>query len=410
MKSRIIKGSLILLIGFGLFNFLNFLYQSAMASLLSVTDYGILAALGAIIYIFTIFSESIQTVVAKYAVSNSNDEGRIKNLIKRSMRKSRYFATLSFGLYLIISIVLSIVLSIPYFLLALTGLLIYVVFLLPITRGAMQGLQQFTALSTSLVLESLFKLILGIVFVLLGWRVYGAIGGFLIGALFAFVISFMPLRKILKSNEKPFNAINIYSYAKPTTFITAIIVLFSSIDVLVVQILFNPETAGAYSIASILGKIVMWVSVPIGKAMFPLSAESQEQPLRNKKIFKTALIIICLLISGAVGFFALFSNATIYIFSHKVLPEAVAILPYLAIAFGFVALANVILLYKLSIGRVRGYSWLIIYNIIEILLFFIAPRTMISFVLAFVLSSAILFIGSIFAMNDKKLVRYIDSP
>ena len=129
MKSRIIKGSLILLIGFGLFNFLNFLYQSAMASLLSVTDYGILAALGAIIYIFTIFSESIQTVVAKYAVSNSNDEGRIKNLIKRSMRKSRYFATLSFGLYLIISIVLSIVLSIPYFLLALTGLLIYVVFL-----------------------------------------------------------------------------------------------------------------------------------------------------------------------------------------------------------------------------------------------------------------------------------------
>ena len=109
-----------------------------------------------------------------------------------------------------------------------------------------------------------------------------------------------------------------------------------------------------------------------------------------------------MLIVGVVGGFILFSDKAVYVFSGKLIPQTIAILPYLAIAFGFVALANVILLYKLSLGRTNGYYWLIIYNFIEIILFFVVPRTVISFTFVFVLSSVMLFIGSIFVMNQEK--------
>lgn len=373
-----------------------------MARMLSVQDYGILASLGAITYVFGIFSESLQTIIAKYTVLNAHDDGVIKNLLRKFMRKGRNFATLIFILYLIVSFLIYFFTSIPYMLLAINGLLLYVVFLLPVTRGVMQGKKQFSQLSLSLVIESTLKLTIGTILVFIGWRVYGAIGGLLFGTIIAFILSFIPLRKIFSSKEKQFNSVSVYEYAKPTTFITSIIVVFSTIDVLIAQVIFDSETAGAYAIASILGKIVMWISVPIGKAMFPLSAESQEQPLKNRKIFKTALGIIVILIFSVICFFILFSDKATQIFSGKSIPDVVKILPYLSITFGFIALANVILLYKLSIGRIKGYPILVIFCIIQIFLFLIFSRDILSFTFSFLISSVLLFIGAIFAMNYKK--------
>jgi O-antigen/teichoic acid export membrane protein len=57
-----------------------------MARMLSIIDYGILAALYAIIYILGIFIESIQTVMMKYS-SGENDNGRLKSLLKKTLKK-----------------------------------------------------------------------------------------------------------------------------------------------------------------------------------------------------------------------------------------------------------------------------------------------------------------------------------
>lgn len=402
MKSKIINGSIILLIGFGMFNFFNFLYQSIMARMLSVADYGILASLGAIIYIFTIFSESIQTIVAKYTVIGKDNE-RIKNLLKRGLKRCLKLSSLFFVGYLAVSLIVWKVLDISYPLLVLNGLLLYIVFMLPVTRGIMQGMKKFTQLSVSLVLESVFKIIIGVAFVFAGMKVYGAIGGFLMGMVIAFILSFIPLREVLKSREKHFNLDNIYSYAKPATFATAIVVIFSSIDILIAQAIFSSEDAGAYSIASMLGKIVMWVAVPIGKAMFPLSAESNENPIRSRKIFRTALMIIGLLVCGGILFFWLFPDFTVRIFSGKALSGAAEILPYLSVAFGLVAFANLILLYKLSLGDINGHYWLVACIAIELVLFFAMPHTMLSFSMVFILSAITLLIGSIFVKNKKSI-------
>lgn len=394
LDKKVMRGSFILLIAFGLFNIFNFVYQIAMARILSTEEYGVLATLFAIIYIFAIFSESIQTVIAKYTIESKNF-GQLRNMLRKSIMRGTKLATKLFLGYLLISILLSYFFKISYLLLALNGIIIYFMFLLPVSRGALQGRKQFLPLGTNLVIESIMKLILGIIFVLIGWKVYGAIGGFILGALISFLLSFISLKDIYKFKEEKFQGNGIYSYAKPTFFITAVIVLFYSVDVIIAKILFDDYTAGAYATASILGKIIVWLSVPIGKAMFPLSAESKNDTNKKNKVLVTTLIILSCLIIGMLGTFYFFSEEIVNLFSGEDIVESAKILVYLGISFSLIAISNIILLYQLSLGKIKRYKSLIICNLIEILLLMASGQNLERFALYFVISSAILLLGSI---------------
>ena len=402
-NKKVINGSLILLIAFGIFNLLNFLYQFAMARMLSISDYGILATLFAITYIFSVFAESIQTIVAKYTVEAKNN-GQVRGLLNKSLNKGSILATKIFIVYLIICLGLAYFFKISYLLLALNGIILYFMFLLPVSRGAMQGKKRFVALGSNLIIESAMKLILGAGFVFVGWKIYGAIGGFTLGALIAFLMSFIPLKNIYEAKEEKFTNDSFYSYAKPTFFITAIIVLFYSIDVIIVKILFDPVTAGAYAIASILGKVILWVTVPIGKAMFPLSAESRNDSQSNKKILSTTIVIMILIIVSILTLFYFLPDLIVRLFSGESIIEASRVLFYLGIAFGMISLANMIFIYQLSIGKIKKYRILILCNILEVLILISSYQSIERFSISFALSSFILLIASIlFARINRHL-------
>ena len=230
-NKTLIKGSFILLIAFGAFNFFHFLYQVFMARLLSVEDYSILAVLVAIIYIFTIFTESIQIIITKYA-TKENDKGKLKNIYEKSTRRGAKISLILFILYLIISIPLSFILKINYLLLSFNGLIIFFAFLLPISRGIMQGKERFSHLGINMIIESSIKLVIGILFVYLGFRVYGAVGGMIIGSAFAFLFSLFSIKDIRKFKEKKAETVGINDYAISTFLITTIIVIFYSLDVI----------------------------------------------------------------------------------------------------------------------------------------------------------------------------------
>jgi len=59
--------------------------------------------------------------------------------------------------------------------------------------------------------------------------------------------------------------------------------------------------------------------------------------------------------------FYLFPEFIIQIFSGKTIPEASNILFYLGIATSFLSIANLILLYKLSLGKIKGYFHLLVF-------------------------------------------------
>ncbi|MBS3089910.1 oligosaccharide flippase family protein [Candidatus Pacearchaeota archaeon] len=396
----LLGGSIVLLITFNLYNFLNFIYQFSMARFLTVVEYGVLAALFSIIYVLAVFTESIQTVVAKYS-SQESSLGRLKNLMNRSLRKSGIVALWLFIIYLIVSWPLSILLKIPYPLLALNGLVIFTSFLIPVTRGIMQGQRRFSALGGNLIIEAVTRLVVAIVSVLLlasffpEMKVYGALIGVIAAVFTAFFCSFIPLREIKKSKEESLATPNIYSYTAPVFLITLVIIIFYSLDVIIAKIVFDAETAGFYAIASILAKTMFWGTLPVSKAMFPLSAQNKEKHTSSSNVLWNALGILALI--SLVGLLIVYSlpEFIIYLFKGEYIQQSAQILIYVTLAMAIHSFSNLILLYKLSKGKTRGYWAFLSFIILEVGILWYFSSDIIQFSKAFVLTAIIFLIGSL---------------
>lgn len=398
LNKNLLKGSIILVIAFGFFNFFNFLFQLIMARMLTVAEYGILAALFSILYALLVASESVQTILTKFS-ANESDKGKLKNLLRKSVKKAFVVSLVLFILYLVIAIPLSPLLKIDYFLLALNGLMIFLVFFMPIGRGVLQGRERFKALGINMIVESVAKVIFGVAFVFIGWKVYGAVFGAFLGGLLAVLLSFVPLSDVLRSKEGTAKVSGIYKFAKPTLIITTVVVLFYSFDVLVAKVLFPAEVVGSYAIASILSKIIFWGTLPISKAMFPATSRKMKSD-KSENLFMNALGLVALLAFLALFVFYFFPELVVKIFSGKDLAMSSSILFYLGIATTLLSVANLILLYKLSLGKTKGYLLLFLFVLFEIVLLSYFSANLVQFSLAFITSAAVFLWGSVFLMND----------
>jgi O-antigen/teichoic acid export membrane protein len=340
-----------------------------MARLLSVSDFGILAALFSIVYIMSVFSESIQTIIAKYT-SKISQKGKLKNITKRATKRAFRLSIYFFVFFAVISLFLFRILDIKYFLLVLTGSMLIFIFTLPVTRGVLQGRKRFHSLGLSVFTEAFAKLVFSILFVLAGIGVYGAILGSLLGLVASFALSFVSLKDIFSSKETKAKTKEVYNYATPTFFIMLVVLIFYSIDVIIAKIVFLPEVAGAYSIASVIAKTIFFATLPISKAMFPLTSSGKNKK-HNENIFLSSVLLLFALIFVAIIIFYSFSNLIITVFSGKTIHLASAILVYLGIAFSLISITNLVLLYNLSIGKTKGYKLLSIFVVLEAVLLFI---------------------------------------
>jgi len=399
LNKALLSGSIILLIAFNLFNVLNFVFQFSMARLLTVEDYGVLATLFSIIYILGVFTEGVQTILAKYS-SSEKSPGKVKNLLKRSINRALIFSSILFLIYLAIAYPLSGLLKINYLLLSLNGLIIFTSFLTPISRGVMLGKKKFKSLGLNLVTDSTVKLVLAIILVLLGWKVYGAIAATIIGGVVAFLFSFRSLRAIMKSKEKEADASEIYNYSKPVIFLMLIIIAFYSLDVLVAKIVFPADIAGYYALASILGKTIFWGTQPISRAMFPLSAEKKT---KTRGLLYNSLALVIGLIVLALLLFYFFPDLILTIFSGKEdISQASGILFFVGVSFGLQSLANLAILYKLSKSKLKRYLLFIIFPIIEVILLFLFSSSLIEFSLAYLFASLIFLIGTLLFLKSEQ--------
>jgi O-antigen/teichoic acid export membrane protein len=394
LNRELIKGSILLMIVFNLASLVNFIFQSSMARMLSVAEYGVLGALSYFFYFFSIFSESVQTVVVKYTAT-LKDKGAIKNILFRTFKKSRNISLMLFMIFLVISIPFSYFLHISYYLLSLTGITIFTAFFLPATRGVIQGQKKFFSLGKNMLLESLTKLLLGILLIYAGWRVYGAIGATLLASFIALLFSFYSIKDIRKSEEKKTPALDIYSYSWPVLILTFSILAFYTADILIAKIVFSDEMAGQYAIASILSKIIFWGTQPISRAMFPISASEKKGDKEVSTSYLNALGLIfgCCVIALLV--FGFFSDFTVHIFSGKHYLSSSSILVYLGIATSLLSMANLNILYKISQGHTKNSSIFLVFFIIGIALLFMFHKTLIEFSIAFIVSSALFLWGSL---------------
>jgi len=405
-KDELIRGSIILLFMIVLFNFFNYLFQVSMAKILGPEEFGVVAVLMSIVYIISVPAETIQTIISKYTskFNAKKEDGKIKDLLMKATNKGIKISIILFLLFIPLSLILSKILKIEFFLIILTGTILFYVFTIPIQRGILQGKKRFTQMGGSLALESFVKVIFAIFLVSLGLKAYGAILGVIISCIIAgvWIVTFMlkDVNNAERIDEKFFGI-----YRENFSLLIAItsIVLIYSLDIILARIFFDSRLAGQYAFVSLLGKVILFISLAISKAMFPISSQNFEEGKKTNILLKKAVIIvsgISLIISLIYFFIPEIVIKVISLGSNEYVGAA-EILFILGLTYSLLSLTNVLILYRASINKLsmrKGYSFFI-FVMLMIGLMFLFRQTLLSFSLAFLATSTIMFLYSLLLLK-----------
>lgn len=401
------KGALILFITLNIFNFLNLLFHFIMGRMLGPADYGILAALMSLIFLHGIPSESVQNLVSRYTskFNVKKENGKIRYLMSRAISKGIFIVIVLYAFLLIISLFLANFLDISFWLIALTNLMIFAAILAPILRGILQGRKKFTKLGISYIIEAIVKIIVAIFLVGIGFQlgsnfqIYGAMTGVLVGAFVALLFSLYFNIDLNKQKIKRTHFENVYTESVHYIIAMIVILLAFNIDILLAKRFFEAELAGKYAVLTILGRIIYLGVFSISKAMFPITSEKYEINSNTKSLFIKSLAVVVTLCIIGVMVYALFPKLIIFILYGSLYTDVSNLLVYSGIALSFLALTNVVLLYCLSINGLKKSYYLFIFLIIEIVLLSLFHDSLLEYILAFMASTIIMFIGTLFLLR-----------
>ncbi|MDO8370135.1 MAG: oligosaccharide flippase family protein [Candidatus Nitrotoga sp.] len=141
---------------------------------------------------------------------------------------------------------------IPVFLL---GAILFFAFPTIINNAILQGLQNFTWLSTSGSLGVLLKIGFAVLLVWLGYGVAGALSGTILAALAGWIITYAALsRPLAEGRGAAFETAHIsFKSALPVLVANVAFAAMTQLDMVFVNYYFPAHEAGLYAAASILG-------------------------------------------------------------------------------------------------------------------------------------------------------------
>jgi len=365
----LIKQGSLMFLAVTISNILSLLYQLYMVRNLSPINYGVLNSLFSILMIVSVPSGTLQTVITKFTSTfyAINHHERIKLLLRSFVKKASVFGLVIF-LILILgsrSICSFLQITSPWLIMIL-GVTTFFSIILPLTRGGLQGLQRFGYLGLIMITNGSLKLLLGIVFVSIGFGVIGAMSALAISTFIALLLSFVMLGSVLprplalipkssqlKSNspdpEMNFSEIYRYFYAVATVFFCFMVL--TNIDVVLVKHFFKPLEAGYYSIAQMVGKIILFLPIAITMVMFPKVSNLHAQGKDTFHILRRSLLCVGLLCGTAALICLLFPGLIIRLLSGKEHLHCIPLARIFSVTMVFFALVYVLLFYHLSIHR-----------------------------------------------------------
>ena len=228
-----------------------------------------------------------------------------------------------------------------------------------LTMGILYGSQRFIEVSWDSFLSGFVKLLSGWIFVLLGWGILGGMMGFVLG----FVV-FLVMSAFQTAHQFPFekdrcpkhllDRREIYNYFFPTALCVFSLFALSNMDVILVKHFFSPSEAGHYSVAQIVGKIVLFLPSAVGVVMFPKIAEAQARGEGGVGILLRCLAVVAALCGAAFVFAVVFPDFILKVLTGQYHPESVGLVKWFAFSMSLYALVNIFGLYFLSLHK-NGY-------------------------------------------------------
>ncbi len=406
---EIIQASGLLFLASGFVNFCNLLFTLFMVRGLQPVEYGVLNTLFSLCAILSMPSITLQTVVTKYVAQHFGKEefAQIKSFLihfgKRIILSAICFLVFFWLLTPMIGNFLKIY---SPSLIIITGGILFLSVLSPLAMGVLQGAQRFLAMAINGIFSSVLKLILGISLVVLGFQVMGAILGVALAGLFTLILAYFQLPKeLIKANKSHFRELrmkSVYQYSVPVFFSLLGWMVLTNGDVVLVKHFFSPEDTGFYSIAQMVGKIILFLPGVIGVVLFPKMSEAFSQEKATKHLLIKGLLITGMLCVSASIFCSLFPGFILKILTRKEAAEAARLVPFFCIAMTFYALVQQFFTYNLAVHRFRYTVYLLAAAILQMGMISWFHPSLSAVLFSLILNSLLLFLAGCFEVAIEK--------
>jgi len=403
----------------------NLLYQWYMVRNLTKVDFGILDSLLALLLYISVPTGTLQTAITKFTSSfhGLNQWNKIKIFLSRFGKMVFLFGLAFFLIIALGSGYISSFLQIPSAApVVIIGVLVLLSLMLPLTLGGLQGLQIFGWFGLNGIVGTGLKLIMGIIFVSLGFGVMGALGAYILASLTMILLSFVPLRRFILEKSKlsadsigaanpgdsseEINFVEIYKYFLPVAITLLCFINLINVDIILVKHFFPPIEAGYYAVARMVGKVILFLPAPITIVMFPKVSNLHAQGKNTLPILKKSLVIVGFLCGIAALLCIIFPSLIIRLLSREECLQSVNLVWLFALAMPFFALIYTILFYQLSIHRFNFVYPLIFFTILQTILIVLFHQTLSQVLYILCGISALLFtinLGLILIKNPSRL-------
>jgi O-antigen/teichoic acid export membrane protein len=294
LRSRVLSGSMIMLVSSGIVGVTNFVYNLLIARTLGAVEFGHAAVVYTSLLLLSCFTLSFQMVCSKFVAQNHSMAGKAA-IYARLRRRAWIVSTALAALIVVASGPLSDYLNLPsrsYMLLIGLASAFYVP--LGVRRGLMQGLYQFRRLATNFVIEVMVKTFGAFLLLALGMGVLGVVIGMASSVIVAELIA-TPAAEIRirpKFGLEPSFREGLHA---AVFFIGQ--VLINNVDIVMVKHFFVGPESGLYAVVSLVGRIVFILCWSVVSSMFPISAGSRTNVRGGKVVLSTAVGLVFMVTS-----------------------------------------------------------------------------------------------------------------
>jgi O-antigen/teichoic acid export membrane protein len=288
LRTRMLRGSAILLGSTGLVSASNLLYNIAIARGLGPAGFGHATAIYTLLMLLSAVTLAFQLVCSKLVAKTSDLAGKVA--IYRHLLRSSWQVGLAVGALIVAgSSAITHYLNLPAvrdIVLLGCGTAIYVP--LGTRRGMLQGIYDFPRLAINFILEALIKIGGALIFLHYGYGVTGVIAAVVISIAVAYVTS-RPDVDIRNEDRKEVRAAFREGMQATVFFFGQVII--SNMDILLVKHYFAPDVAGLYAAVALVGRVVYMFSWSVISSMFPVSAAASHQAT-SRTVLRSALLLV----------------------------------------------------------------------------------------------------------------------
>ena len=349
-------------------NVINYGYHLIMGRVLGPVDYGVLASIYSILYLVSVIPSSASVAIVKF-ISSAKNEGEVYSIYKSLSVFVLYLAIfMSVALFIFSPLIAGFLHIDNIWTVSLVSFILFFSLVTLVNQSVSQGLLKFIGSVGPNFVSAVLKLVLGIILIWLGWSVFGAMVGVVVGAVVSYFYSLRFVKKILKESKfKKFILKPFLTYAFPVLVSALAFTSLFTADVILVKHFFSPFEAGIYAALSTLGKIIFFAASPITATMFPIVAGRKARGEAYRKIFLASFGLTALIAVAITGFYWFFPNMAIGVLYGSAYLSAKFELVWMGTFILFYTLSYLLVNYSLSLGKTKIVFIPIVVSIIQIL-------------------------------------------